>query len=144
MSDQEVYQKILKHYSLSPEVCRQKVSDDHLDKISRSYCEHWRDLETCLDLGPSMVKDIKRMQGDEAEKRREIFFGWKKRKGFDATYERLIRALLKIDCRQDAESICELLQESTQGQDHVGGEQFVWEYMPFSPPCRLVPLQTIV
>ena len=53
---------------------------------------------------------------DEGEKRREFFLGWKEKKGSGATYGCLIRALLKIKSRQDAESICKLLQASTSAQ----------------------------
>ena len=97
-------------YKLSAGVCREQVSDVHLEQISRSHCKDWRKLPPHLELEAIIVSDIGRMQVGEGEKRQEFFSSWKIRKGSGATYECLIRALLKIECRQDAESICKLLQ----------------------------------
>ena len=84
------------------------------------------------------------MQGDEAEKRREFFFGWK-RKGSDATYERLLKIHGVGWMQRASASYCR--SHATPGQDHVwvgGGGGHLSPSMPPSPPCRLVPLQTIV
>ena len=104
---------LLLQYKLPADICSAQVSDVHLEEISRSHCKDWKNLPPHLQLDTIMASDINRMQVGEAEKRREFLFGWKESKGSDATYGSLIRALLKIKCRQDAESICELLQWPT-------------------------------
>ena len=113
-------------YKLSAGVCREQVSDVHLEQISRSHCKDWRKLPPHLELEDIIVSDIDRKQVivSEDEKRQEFFFSWKRRKGSGATYEHLIGALLMIECRQDAESICKLLQApiSRGGQESCSFE----------------------
>ena len=106
---------LLAHYNLPVDVCYEQVSDVHLEEISGSHCKDWRRLPPHLELESIMASDIDRKQVGEGERRREFFFGWKERRGSGATYGSLIRALLQIRCRQDAESICKLLQASTSG-----------------------------
>ena len=103
---------LLLQYKLPADVCSAQVSDVHLEEISRSHCKNWRRLPSHLELEDIVVSDIDHKQVDEAEKRREFFFEWKKRNGSGASYRCLIRALLDVSYRQDAESICKILQES--------------------------------
>lgn len=63
-----------------------------------------------------VADDIDKSQVSEDQKRRTFFKQWKQMNGFDATYKNLISALLKIKCRQDAEHVCKLLQESNTPQ----------------------------
>ena len=103
------------HYQLAADVCSKQISDVHLEKISRSHCKDWRRLPPHLEIETIVASDIDRYQVGEDEKRREFFFCWKQRKGYGATYLYLIRGLLKIGSRQDAESVCKLLQPSMSG-----------------------------
>ena len=112
MSDSGV-SSLLAHYQLTADVCSKQVSDVHLEEISRSCCKHWKRLPPHLDLETIVVDDIDHKQVGEDEKRRLFFFGWKERRGSGASYVCLIRALLKIGSRQDAESVCRLLQPSS-------------------------------
>ena len=134
---------MLHHYNLTEDVCGQQVSPVHLEDISRSHCKHWRKLPAHLGLPEIMASDIDRKQVEESEKRHIFFFGWKDRKGSDATYRSLISALLKIDCRQDAESICKLLQP----QDPISTSRSVQQAAAGATKCDLegiVHAQSIV
>lgn len=112
---------LLQQYNLPEEACSQQVSDVHLEMISRSHCKNWKRLPVYLELACTVASDIDRKQVEESEKRIEFFSGWKEQKGSAATYESLINALLTINCRQDAEYVCELLQVSSPAasSDHT-------------------------
>ncbi len=101
---------LVNYYGLAEEDCNQQISDKHLKDISQSCCQQWRSLPSHLGLPDLMVKDIERTVADEEERRHTFFQKWKQRKGFDATYMRLIEALLRINCREDAEKVCKLLR----------------------------------
>ena len=103
---------ILSHFKLREEDCRKIVASSHLDKISLRYSGGWKFLTLLLEVDDNVVVDIDRKPIEEKEKRREFFREWKERKGSEATYERLILALLKCKQRHDAEKVCELLCES--------------------------------
>ena len=62
-----------------------------------------------MDLTSLVVNDIESTFASEMEKRLEFLIAWRKIKGSDATYKRLIDALLMIGCREDAEGIHKLL-----------------------------------
>ena len=83
-----------------------QVSDAHLEDISRSCCSGWRSLPSRLEMRKIVVEDIDRLQGlSEEEKRLYFFKQWKSEKGSEATYKKLIDALVKIKCREDAEKV---------------------------------------
>ena len=48
----------------------------------------------------------------EVEKRNAFFSVWRAMKGSEATYQKLVYALLKTSARHDAESVCKLLATS--------------------------------
>lgn len=108
----ELLSTILDHYGLTQENCNEHVSDSLLEKFCQSHCEKWRLLTACLKMKAIAAKDIDRGSKDEDEKRLSFFRRWKHEKGFDATYKVLISALLDIDCRGDAESVCKLMKKS--------------------------------
>lgn len=90
------------------------VRDIDVDKISRSCCKDWERLPPYLEMKKIVVNDINREGGSEEGKRRKFFTEWIEEKGREATYKKLIGALLQIGCRNDAEKICKLLQSSLQ------------------------------
>ena len=110
----EEFSAILNHFELRLEDCEQAIESSILDEISLKCCKDWKFLSSLLELEDTVVWDIDHKPVDEKEKRREFFREWKQRKGFRATYERLIRALLKYERQQDAEKVCELLCGSLQ------------------------------
>ena len=101
----------MEHYGLSEEDCNQQISDLSLEDIAHSSCRKWRDLPSRLVLPGILVEDIDRSGTGEGEKRLNFFREWKQMRGFDATYKRLIEALLDIHCREDAEVVCRLLRD---------------------------------
>lgn len=60
----------------------------------------------------NVADDIDRRPVAEQEKRKDFFSQWKSSKGFNATYERLINALLDAKFRLDAEFLCCMLRDS--------------------------------
>ena len=103
---------LLEHYQLKEEDYNRPISDQHLDEISHSFCRQWRSLRPQLGIESIVEHDIDHGSSDEKAKRRSFFYEWKHLQGSAATYKRLIRALLKIGCREDAESICQLVWQS--------------------------------
>lgn len=97
-------------FELTEEDCCQQMSYFHLSLISMSCCGNWQLLPSHLDMKPITAEDISRDNTGEDEKRFKFFRKWKQTKGSEATYGRLISALLAIDSREDAESICKLLK----------------------------------
>ena len=97
-------------YELAEGDCSKPVSDKHIDMISQSFCDRWRSLPSHLDVPTIVAKDLERRQFvDESERRSSFFSKWKGIKGREATYKKLIIALLDIKCREDAEGVCKLL-----------------------------------
>ena len=58
------------------------------------------------------VFDVDKLSGGEGEKRQAFLALWRERKGSEATYSKLLSALLNTDCREDAEWVCKLLTQS--------------------------------
>ena len=106
--------ELLREYKLTEEDSEQCISDPHLEEISRTSSMKWRLLPSHLELSDAekTVGDIERDSQKEDERRNNFFFTWKRKKGTRATYRKLVHALLKIDCRGDAEKVCKLLMES--------------------------------
>ena len=104
---------LLEHYQLKEEDYNRPISDQHLDEIARSSCSQWRSLRPELGLKKIVEDDIERDLKNEEAKRRSFFYKWKHLQGSGTTYKRLVGALLKIGCQEDAESVCQLLQRST-------------------------------
>ena len=88
----------------------QQVSDIHLERLSRTCCRKWRNLTSHLKLDRIVMDDIDRRSVKEGEKRLDFFTEWKEQKGSAATYKALIKALLNIGCRNDAEHVYKLSQ----------------------------------
>ena len=110
---EEIFQGLINHYGLTEEDCNKQVSGVHLEKISRSCCENWFRLTVHLGLEIGVAKSIKRSQTDEEQKGYDLLLRWEDEKGHDATYSQLIKALLTINSKQDAEKVCtELCKDS--------------------------------
>lgn len=109
---------LMKHFKLKEEHLERETSNCHLDKICLSCCRDWRLLPSQLEMEDHVVENIE-CDGSivgEVAKKRAFFLQWKRMKGFDATYKRLVTALLNIKSRKDAESVCKLLQGSHSQQ----------------------------
>ena len=110
--------EVISQYGLTEADCSKPVSEVHLESISRSSCSSWKSLPAHLGLETIVAEDADRSQADPREKRLEFFRQWKKIKGSDATYSQLINALLKIDCKQDPEKVCQILAQDQGSSDH--------------------------
>ena len=89
------------------------VSDLHLDHISHHCCAGgvWKALASHLEIERSVVEDIDRRQVNDEEKRSNFFHAWKQTKGSEASYKRLVKALLEIRRKLDAEKVIALIQD---------------------------------
>ena len=112
MEESSEFLELIKKHKLSVEDCDKKVSGAHLEIISRSSCKHWERLPSHLEMNDIVVSDVRRTQIDEEGKRLEFLRKWREQKGSKATYKQLVLALLKIECRDDAEKVCEILKKS--------------------------------
>ena len=99
-------------YQLKEEDVNEQVTDLHIHEISRSHCKKWKSLPAYLEMEGIVASDIDKKPIEEDEKRCDFFSKWKKEKGSEATYKVLIGALLKMRCKEDAESVCEMISHS--------------------------------
>ena len=125
--------ELLKRYELTEEDLNKPVSDSHVEQISRSSCKHWKSLPGYLGLKPITAEDSDQKHFDPAEKRHDFFLKWKEIKGSGATYKQLIIALLKIDCREDAEAVCAVLKGSVQPHPSAVGASSDSNVTPVPP-----------
>ena len=114
----ESLSQLLNDYQLTENDCNGAVSDIHLEEISRYYCTGWKSsLPPNLEMREIHVKDIVVGHGDEQEKRHAFLKKWKEVGGSkNATYKKLISALLDTEHRKEAEGVCKLLQKSLSQQ----------------------------
>lgn len=99
-----------------------QVSDEDLDQLSSSCCEDYRRLPPYLGVEAIVLSDIiiERELKSETDRRLAFFRKWKKIKGSGANYQALISALLKINCREDADKICVLVKSLPQSVQSKG------------------------
>ena len=108
--------ELIASYHLAEKDTDKQITDEHIEVISRTSCSQWKSLPAHLGLPLITARDIDRGPGDEREKRNTFLTTWKAMNGSKATYKKLISALLKIECREDAESVCELLKNADSMQ----------------------------
>ena len=104
---------LLKQYKIKEKDVNREVTDIHIDKISQSHCKKWKSLPAYLEMENMVVSDIDDKNIDGPQKRCEFFSKWKEQKGSKATYKVLIRALLDMKCKKDAE--CVIAQSTSNG-----------------------------
>ena len=114
MEKHPTFPEVIEHCGLTEKDCNKPVSDAHLECISRSSYTSWKSLPAHLGLETIVAEDADHSQVHPEEKRVEFFRQWKKRKGSGATYSQLINALLKINCREDAEKVCQIISQDVQ------------------------------
>ena len=68
----------------------------------------------------TVVVDIEREVDKEEERKARLFSRWKSEKGAGASYKQLVNALLEIECKQDAEYVCELLRSTVANKASSG------------------------
>lgn len=121
MESSAEFLELIKKCKLYEEDCDKKVSEAHLETISRSSCKDWKRLPSHLEMKDIVVSDIIADQTNELGRRFEFFRQWKKEKGHKATYKQLVLALLNIQCRDSAEKVCAILKKGLPlGHDEQG------------------------
>lgn len=103
---------LMKQFGLEEKDCNGEVADAHLEEFTHHHGEDWRSLPAYLKMKNIVVRDIERKPCGEREKRLTFFIEWKSLVGSGATYKKLVHALLKIKCKQDAEAVCKMLQRT--------------------------------
>ena len=115
---------LFEKYKLKKKDASKQISDIHLDKISHSCCSQWRRLPPYLCMERIVKDDVNRLSASEEAEKRSLFFSkWVDEKGSDATYEKLISALLKMGCKNDAEKVCKLLAPKQHRSPHPASDQ---------------------
>jgi hypothetical protein len=111
---------LLEHHQLQVRECNRPISTKHLDDLALSHCREWRKLPSRLEMDDIVVHDVDMEPIKEDRKRRAFFLKWKEIKGSEATYKKLIVALLAIRCRGDADGVCQMLRDSRSSGEFWG------------------------
>ena len=116
-------ESLIVRYHLTEEDVKKQITDEHIGVISSSssLCSQWKSLP--VHLGLATVGAIDSTPVTETEKKRDFFTTWKEEQGSNATYRKLIGALLEILCNRDAESVCQLLKSASPVQAQQQQEQ---------------------
>lgn len=109
-------ESLLRKCKLKDQDLEKQITEKHRDKISRTCCTKWKCLPPYLGIEPIVKHDIDCDSSEEVVKRSKFLSQWNEKKGSDATYKKLIHALIEIDCVADAERVCELLLLDSQPQ----------------------------
>ena len=97
----------MREFELTEEDSEQPISDPNLEEISRTsivaqsgdHCLPILNYQITWWVTSNVIARM-RKRGETTS-----FFTWKHKKGTRATYRKLVCALLKIDCRRDADSL---------------------------------------
>ena len=101
-----------------PDNIDSRICDDHINKIAHIFFNNWKKLYSHLGME---VKDIEVIEAEPKSSDKAVIL-WKQRKGKDATYRHLIDALIKIECREDAETVCEIFKSQKESTSHADSE----------------------
>lgn len=101
---------LLEHCSLERAALQTKVTDKHLEVISRTVLtgEMWRKLAPHLEVDRNVVDNIEHDYSKEERKKHAFLCKWSEMKKDGATYERLIEGVLMFDANA-AKKVCKLL-----------------------------------
>ena len=100
--------EFVESHQISVEALKEGISESHLQEILSKYCKNWRDLQPHLEVTGS---NFGTTVDDERGKRKSFFQEWTRQKGKGANYFKLVSALLKTNCQEDASFVCSLLQD---------------------------------
>ena len=137
---------ILQRYGMKDQDLDRAVSKKHLDRLSHSYLENWRRLPVYLGMKDITKRDAILSATEEEGRRRFFLNTWSKMKGSEATYRKLIFALVRIQSMEDAEAICKLLvpkvanTAKTSGQLKEQQEQAAHQKVVSRPSSKPLPV----
>ena len=114
------------HFEPADQDLDKVISDLHLQAIAQTSDINWKSLPSRLGLQDDVAKDIDKGFTKEFDKRQEFFQQWKRFKGSEATYRSLVKALLDINQRHNAEYVCELLRPILADSSNSSGMQKIF------------------
>ena len=101
------YKSVVGHYHLSDSQLREKCNEKVLEALAPKLGE-WRDIRPHLGVDRNVGTAIEHDQPTEEAKRRQLLYRWKQINGHQATYEKLIRALMQASRTDLAGTVCEI------------------------------------
>ena len=104
------YDELLAHYDVKKSIMKQTFDDEHLREFSLAL-DTLETLAKFLGIPNSDIIAIKN-QGTAIEQRIRMLECWKQRRGSMATYEAMVKALLKINRTDLAERVITLRKSS--------------------------------
>ena len=104
------YDELLAHYNMEKSIMKQTFDDEHLREFSLTL-DMLETLAKFLGVPNSNITSIK-SQGDTVEQQMKVLECWKQRRGPMATYEAMVKALLKISRTDLAGKVITLRQSS--------------------------------
>lgn len=125
------------------EECTSEVADVDLEKFTHTHAQDWRCLPPHLEMHGIIVKHLERKLVDERERRYNFFTEWHSQKGSDATYEKLVKALVTDQvqklcvryCRRDPKVV--RLHAEKKRNPHTLNHQLALQYLPLK---QLLPM----
>ena len=116
-----VYDELLDCFKLKDEELSTAITDLHLQKISTDIIsEDWGMLNPHLDMADIAVSDARTAYQNATDQRLEYLKKWKREKGSDATYKKMIVACLNISNKSYAEAICALFMKTHEISGNTG------------------------
>lgn len=100
-------EELVEEVGILEESLDQEIPDDHLRKIAQ-YLD-WRAAAPHLGLAEPEIEALLQADQSEREKRMNTLLNWRGRLGSQATYRRLVEALLSAVRADHAEEVCWLL-----------------------------------
>ena len=100
---------LVRHCGLSDEELNKEITRDRFHEIISSLLD-WRLLTPILNLTELEVEDIERANRGEEYKITQFLSAWKRKQCEHATYRALVVALCKIERREGARKVCEVVK----------------------------------
>lgn len=116
---------LMRRFRLEEKDCNQEIEDAHGESIFSKLCGQWKFLITVLELPKVWKDDLQQDCRNEADRRVNFFSKWKKKDGSSVTYIRLIRALLDINNKEDAEEVCKFLKDLLSRVSTASGKSII-------------------
>ena len=99
-------QRLVTRYHLTQNELNRKISSEHILVIQQTIS--WRQVGKFL-LKRVTLDDIQKDGTDETTRRDMMLAKWQERFGNDATYDKLIDAMIKAEKIEEAEGVCNLI-----------------------------------
>lgn len=115
LEDERTLQGLLQNFELRDEDLLTEITDLDLSEIStKIISDDWKRMNPYLNMEQNVVEDMEASFQDPLYKRRAYFQRWKKEKGSDANYKKIVLACLKCRNRRAAEDVLKLRKHSNK------------------------------